>query len=299
MEYLDFLLNIDLEKYLDSFEYIDKRDKERYEYLIKCLDKSIVKLYKKDKVLLENSVHEQSISHKLGCYLQNNIEEEKTGLFEVFSVDCEYDKDMEKAKDRKKFIYNPKPDIIDGLKQFELEDETKEELKKMINDEDFFCDKKIDEFEKKLNEILPNETEKIEKYIKQIRQNIRPDIIVHEREKNENNLLVIEIKKVKFNEDLVKLEEADIDKLKRITLQIENRKKEKDMIIKYKNEKENRALTYKFGIFINFGNHYNNKTSGNNSNIKKEVSFRIVLIINGKEVTHWICKKTKECIKIE
>lgn len=285
MKYLDFLLNIDLEEYLDSFEYKYKRDKERYKYLVKCLDKSIVQLYKKDKFLLEKGVHEQSISHKLAHYMQNNIEEEKTGLFEIFSVDCEYNKNLE-SEEIRKMIFEPINEVFSKLfyicDKFEPHKEIEKKVEEIIKRKNFFCDVNIEELKKILTEKFEDKKKEIEEYLDKIRKYIRPDIIVHERGKNRNNLLVIEIKKIKFKKDLVKEEESDIDKLKRITLQ-------------RKNENENETLRYKFGIFINFGN--NNKISGNNSNIKEEVSFRIVLIINGKEVTHWICKKTKECIK--
>lgn len=112
---------------------------------------ALKKLHVKDWFLLEKSVHERSITHKLAEYLQE--------LFSDYDVDCEYNNDIDS---RKKFI-------SDNAK-----DKLKLELEKI-----------------KLN---PNATDLLAE-IKKLSKNFYPDIIVHKRNSNKHNLLIIEAKK--------------------------------------------------------------------------------------------------------
>jgi hypothetical protein len=115
------------------------------------LNTALDKLYVKDWYLLEKSVHERSITHKLAEYLQV--------LFPDYDVDCEYNNDIDK---RKTFISN---DAMSKLK---------EELKK------------ID---------LNPESKNLLEEIKKLSKNFYPDIIVHKRNTNKHNVLIIEAKK--------------------------------------------------------------------------------------------------------
>jgi hypothetical protein len=70
------------------------------------VDRGLVKLIKKDIYLLQKETHEVSVSHRLGCYLQE--------VFSEFDVDCEYNRDA-KAIDNKKRNESGdlvRPDII-------------------------------------------------------------------------------------------------------------------------------------------------------------------------------------------
>lgn len=55
-----------------------------------AVDLAINKLLERDIFLLQNDVNERSISHKLGCYLQE--------LFPDWQVDCEYNRNHEDPK---------------------------------------------------------------------------------------------------------------------------------------------------------------------------------------------------------
>ena len=122
---------------------------------------SINTLFENDKWLIENDLSEQSISHKLGEYLQTNFSE--------FNVDCEYNGNIDQESGRKR---------ITVIKQ---ELEQKGLLKKTEEDH-------------------PSDL---------IHRSVFPDIIVHKRGSNKNNLCILEIKKttnkVSFDYDKIKL----------------------------------------------------------------------------------------------
>ena len=76
-----------------------KIDNERIRESIK---RALDTFWERDSYLLEHDVNEVTITHKLGCYLQNN--------FEDFDVDNEYNRDLD---DPKRFPSGTiKPDII-------------------------------------------------------------------------------------------------------------------------------------------------------------------------------------------
>jgi len=105
--------------------------------------KSVKEVYAKDKYLINDRVHECSISHKFAIYLENNLKKKIIG----FCTDIEYNKN------------------ISNKKEILIDDKVKE---------------------------------------------IRPDIIVHKRGNNDNNLLFIEIKKSNSNDmySLCKVKQA-------------------------------------------------------------------------------------------
>jgi len=147
--------------------------KNEIELIVKC---SLQKLRRLDKDLLDISVNERTITHKLAEYLQEH--------FPAFNVDCEYNRYMNYIKrirneqDRSREIAN-----LSDIKLAELIWENKEAF------------------------------------------TIYPDIIVHNRGNQENNILIIEVKK-SSNRDT-----GDSDKKK-----IE--------------ELMNRPYNYNFGLFL-------------------------------------------------
>jgi hypothetical protein len=130
------------------------------------------KLYVKDWYLLKNKVHERTITHKLAEYLQE--------LFPDYDVDCEYDYNIENPDGNFKkqfhtlehFDYDASLSI---LKQLRTDDWSEIEVMEAID-----CIRT---------------------------RNFYPDIIIHKRGTNSQNLLIIEAKKnnIKTDFDEVKL----------------------------------------------------------------------------------------------
>lgn len=147
------------------------------------LKKVVLILIDKDWHLLENDVHERSISHMLACHMMP--------YFDQLNVDCEYDSNVEADKG-KKYIY--------------LLQEKIEELG-LLRDNEF------------------SEEEILQRFV-------YPDIIVHRRGDNENNLLILEMKKSSSKKDF----EYDREKLRRFTSP------------DYENE-----LNYAWGAFVHIG----------------------------------------------
>ncbi len=184
---------IRLEKYLKN------------KYIFNGIKYSINNLFQKDYLLLKSNIHEQAISHKIACYLEKELKlfMKKEKLF----IDCEYNKiwkDFKELKEKwislKKVsgsfvkIYKKKKIIFDELWKIFLKEGKYyliacEELSKLI-------------IWKKIN------SKENEFFLFQKR--VRPDIIIHNRWDNSNNLCVFEIKKNK-------LEDIDILKLKWLT----------------------------------------------------------------------------------
>lgn len=127
---------------------------------------ALEKLYVKDWYLLEKSVHERSITHKLAEYLQP--------LFPDYDVDCEYNNNID---DRKKWVSEEAKDLLK---------EKLSEIKNSLNPQNWDLDEEIDKLSK----------------------NFYPDIIVHKRNTNKCNLLIIEAKKYgsdqAFDEEKIK-----------------------------------------------------------------------------------------------
>ncbi|WP_052330122.1 hypothetical protein [Thermicanus aegyptius] len=129
--------------------------KETIELKVK---KAVYKLLKEDLYLLQNDLHERTISHKLAYYLQAE--------FPNLHVDCEYNKNIDEDNNPKK---------IRVQKELEAEfNNFKEELGK-----NFLKSK----YQEMINNVLYSVI------------SVYPDIIVHRRNESENNLLIIEVKK--------------------------------------------------------------------------------------------------------
>lgn len=145
------------------------------ETLMTLLKEALTKLYVKDWYILEHNCHERSITHKLAEYLQE--------LLPNYDVDCEYNLDIDNENKRKKWISK---EVITKIKS---------EIKNIKGNLDTN------------NWNLSEEIEKLSK-------GFYPDIIVHKRDTNKYNMLVIEVKKSN-NIDT----ELDIQKLIALTSQ--------------------------------------------------------------------------------
>ena len=143
------------------------------------LEKALDSLYVKDWYLLKNKVHERSITHKLAEYLQH--------LFPEYEVDCEYDFDIE----------NPNGHFKKQFSQI-VSTEIKNNYSNNIN---------------KINEVTTDND--ILSFIQTLQKNFFPDIIIHKRGTNTQNLLIIEAKK----DNNLNNSSFDVDKLKAYTKQ--------------------------------------------------------------------------------
>jgi len=113
-----------------------------------------VKLFvENDSELVEKAAHEQSISHRIGVYLESFFESEK------LNIDCEYNKHLDEPK--KIDLYDLDPRLCEKCK----------------------CDSCKFVIKGNFNEIPE--------------RGFRPDILVHKRGVDDNNLIAIEIKKGK------------------------------------------------------------------------------------------------------
>lgn len=147
--------------------------KDEIEGIIKS---SLQKLRRLDKALLDISVNERTITHKLAEYLQEHFPE--------FNVDCEYNR------------------YRNYIKRIRNEQDRSREIANLSNIE--------------LAELIWENKEA---------DTIYPDIIVHMRGNQENNILIIEIKK-SSNPDTG---ESDKEKIEELM---------------------NRPYNYKFGLFL-------------------------------------------------
>jgi len=155
------------------------------------LNLALEKLYVKDWYLIKNAAHERSITHKLAEYLQE--------LFPDYDVDCEYNLDID----------NKGRNTLVGYKRW--------------GDD-------IDKFNLLLKNLDRKNYSSLKKLITKLSSLFYPDIIIHKRGTNSQNLLVIECKK---NNEVGN----DREKLIAITSY--------DKINHY---------AYKLGAFIRFGN---------------------------------------------
>lgn len=93
-------------------------NKHSYSYddlinVVSLLDKSISKLVKKDKHLIQTNAGELTINHRLAIYLENNL----PSKYKTFNVDCEYFRDITNANTtninrKENNNKKPVPDII-------------------------------------------------------------------------------------------------------------------------------------------------------------------------------------------
>ena len=146
------------------------------EELKKVLKKSIEEFYEKDKDLINNNVHEQTITHRIAHYLEDNTM--CLCRCQGYSVDVEYNRYDESVKTAYENCSNKSCPII-CLGHIEQNDNEKAILEECA-DCKTACEYK-------------------NKDIETITKNIRPDILIHRRGRNGkgDNLLVVEVKKNK------------------------------------------------------------------------------------------------------
>jgi hypothetical protein len=159
----------------------------------KIIDSSLSTFFKVDKYLIEENANERAITHRLGIYIESGIEDIE-GIAEIkYDVDCEYNVNIDAENGRKEILVEQN----ECLKEYAKRIKNKEE--KFYQDEIFYS------------------------------FSVFPDIIIHERGENSNNLLIIEVKK-STNRDG---EKFDFLKLK-----------------KYTDQDSEQSLKYKYGVFI-------------------------------------------------
>lgn len=151
------------------------------------IQRAFEKLLENDSFLLENDLHERTISHWFAVYLNDEIQDSFPK--EKYNVDCEYNRDVTRKDGNAKKVLLLKDDINK-------------------------------EFQKTSSKALEYFAE----------GSVYPDIIVHKRGSNANNLLVIEIKKSNSRVD----SNFDKHKLKAYT--------RKDF--------EEDVLKYEYGVFL-------------------------------------------------
>lgn len=119
--------------------------------IIELLKQSVDLLYKNDSYLIEHSVHEQDISHRIAYYFENLLNNYSWYKKSSFNVDVEYNKNF---------------------------DDSKRVYSNCCNCDSARC-------------YIHQSSYHIDNY----QSSCKPDIILHERGSNDNNILVIEIKK--------------------------------------------------------------------------------------------------------
>ena len=131
--------------------------------IIKLLKQSVELLYENDNYLLEHSIHEQDLSHRIAHYFENLLNNHEWYRKASLNIDVEYNKNFDDSKR----VYS------------NCDNCTKNE-----------CYIKVFQYD-----------------IGNYKSTCKPDIILHERGSNNNNVLVVEIKKdqIESNEDFAKL----------------------------------------------------------------------------------------------
>lgn len=75
-----------------------KNDKNKIRIIHSLLKRSVDLLYENDNYLITNSVHEQSISHRIAYYLENLLRNYYWFVKDGYSVDVEYNKNLDEPK---------------------------------------------------------------------------------------------------------------------------------------------------------------------------------------------------------
>ncbi len=166
--------------------------------MIEVINLVLKKLLEKDKELLENNIHEQSISHRIACYLENEIKDflEKNS----YSIDVEYNKIWKDPKEFKEIMWE-----WEWIEYKVIKKKWKKicEFWKVFLNVNNYCFWLIEEWQSVfIWKIKKDKTIEIQS------KWIRPDIIIHRRWENneDDNFCVIEIKKWELsNEDILKL----------------------------------------------------------------------------------------------
>lgn len=151
------------------------------EELKKVLKKSIEEFYEKDKDLIDNNVHEQTITHRIAHYLEDNTM--CLCKCQGYSVDVEYNRCVKDVKNAFKY-YSLCPQKQNSNNIICLRNIEQKDNEKAILEECADC---------------KTECKYKNKDIETLTKNIRPDILIHRRGRNdkEDNLLVVEVKKNK------------------------------------------------------------------------------------------------------
>ena len=74
--------------------------KSRINLILKLLEQSVDLVYQNDKYLIEHSIHEQDLSHRIAFYFENLLRNYDWFTQNGYSVDVEYNKNF----DRKEII---------------------------------------------------------------------------------------------------------------------------------------------------------------------------------------------------
>jgi hypothetical protein len=101
-----------------------------FELIQRIVNAALLELYQKDYVLLQHDIHENTIAHKLACYLQ--------GYFPSINVDFEYNGNIFNQVNERKQIDggNVKPDIVVHERLSNEKNILIVEIKKTSNDSD-------------------------------------------------------------------------------------------------------------------------------------------------------------------
>lgn len=169
---------------------------EKWEIIRKSVLVGVSCIVDNENELLRHGLFEPCVSHRLGLHLQHE--------FSPLHVDCEYDRMLTKAGDA------PARWDLKGLDKKRLSNDilalAKALEKPSANSIDLFIGRR-----RKLSYYFEKADEQLS-LLKSPRKFARPDVIVHERDTDRNNLLVIEIKlgaadKCRVPMDLAKLVE--------------------------------------------------------------------------------------------
>lgn len=177
------------------------------------VEKSLAYLKKNDVTIVENQLWEPCLSHRLAVYLEQ--------VFDAYHVDCEYNKRFEDGVIGHKAL--SREALTTWIKSFDKEQITRIFFRNQ-NDFDAAVNKAVDDIS-----VLDTDSEKPKK--KSDDRKLRPDVIVHQRETQENNLLVIENKWLR-EENLAEVL-LDLAKLTQLTC-------------------PGSTLKYKYGLFLGF-----------------------------------------------
>ncbi|MBS1953391.1 MAG: hypothetical protein JST89_04340 [Cyanobacteria bacterium SZAS-4] len=174
------------------------------------VEKSLTCLKKNDQIIVANQLWEPCLSHRLAVYLEH--------VFDAYHVDCEYNKRFEDNVIEHKAL--SRDALMHWISTFD-----KEQITEIFSRDDFDAAAK-----KAIENISVIDTDSQDPKKSDDRK-LRPDIIIHQREIQENNLLVIEnkwLRKENFAEVLL-----DLAKLSQLT-------------------NPDSALKYRYGLFLGF-----------------------------------------------
>ncbi len=162
--------------------------------LLYLLKRIFDELFENDLEIIKNDIQEETISHRLAFYIENNFN------FWEYQIDCEYNrfkKDIKEFNNSRQYLDNK---VVIKNKYW---NENKYWYLTEINSNNFYLilteDEKVLIWEKISSKEIRIKTKKFNS------SKIRPDIIIHRRWLNDN-LYVFELKKNNLiDEDIIKL----------------------------------------------------------------------------------------------